>query len=330
SDELRERLQSALPDADIVLGSGMSECTPATVMQWPELNPDKSASWGYGTPATENRICDPGGPELLPADTDGELAYRGPTVMEGYWNNPDANAAAFVGGHLHSGDLGRIDADGVVWFTDRVKDIVKSGGENVSSLHVERVLLDHPHVAEVACVGRPDPTWGESVVAVVVAAEGAPADDELRDSVLEFGAARLTAAQRPRGVVLVGAIPRTATGKLRQEDLRGALGVAPPAGGVSAPARSGALLEQFARDLQAGGGEVGTEPGLELRPALRPGHQVDRPEVGQQVAAQLHPDQAGHEFGQPFRGEFGREPRERRVIPGPHGEVDAPAEDRSE
>lgn len=223
SDELRERLQSALPDADIVLGSGMSECTPATVMQWPELNPDKSASWGYGTPATENRICDPGGPELLPADTDGELAYRGPTVMEGYWNNPDANAAAFVGGHLHSGDLGRIDADGVVWFTDRVKDIVKSGGENVSSLHVERVLLDHPHVAEVACVGRPDPTWGESVVAVVVAAEGAPADDELRDSVLEFGAARLTAAQRPRDVVLVGAIPRTATGKIRKVELRGAL-----------------------------------------------------------------------------------------------------------
>src|SRR5699024_7064952 len=75
SDELRERLQSALPDADIVLGSGMSECTPATVMQWPELNPDKSASWGYGTPATENRICEPGGPELLLADTDGELAY---------------------------------------------------------------------------------------------------------------------------------------------------------------------------------------------------------------------------------------------------------------
>src|SRR5699024_6815242 len=81
------------------------------------------------------------------------------------------------------------------------------------------------------------------------------------------------------------------------------------------------------RDLQAGGGEVGTEPGLELRPALRPGHQVDRPEVGQQVAAQLHPDEPGHEFGQPFRGDGGREPRERRALPGPHGEVDAPAED---
>lgn len=222
SDELRGRLEAALPTARIVLGSGMSECTPATVMQWPELNPDKSASWGYGTPSTENRICEPGGPELLPRDTDGELAYRGPTVMEGYWNNPDANADAFVGGHLHSGDLGRIDADGVVWFSDRVKDIVKSGGENVSSLHVERVLLDHPHVAEAACIGRPDDRWGESVVAVVVAADGAPDDDELRHSIMEFGAGRLSASHRPREVLVVESLPRTATGKIRKVELRGA------------------------------------------------------------------------------------------------------------
>lgn len=222
SDELRERLERALPDAKIILGSGMSECTPATVLQWPELNPDKSASWGYGTPSTENRIADPGGPEVLGRDTDGELAYRGPTVMEGYWNNPDANAAAFVGGQLHSGDLGRIDSDGVVWFADRVKDIVKSGGENVSSLHVERVLLDHPNVAEVAVIGRTDPKWGESVVAVVVAAEGASDDDELRQSVVDFGARALTPAQRPRDVVMVDAIPRTATGKIRKVELRGA------------------------------------------------------------------------------------------------------------
>src|SRR5690606_26557838 len=118
--------------------------------------------------------------------------YRGPTVMEGYWNNPQANAEAFVGGRLHSGDLGRIDDEGVVWFADRVKDIVKSGGENVSSLHVERVLMDHPHVAEVACVGRPDPKWGELVIAVVVPAEDAPAEDDLKTSVMEFGAERLS------------------------------------------------------------------------------------------------------------------------------------------
>ncbi len=220
SADMRERLASALPDARIVLGSGMSECTPATVMQWPELNPDKSDSWGYPTPVAENRICEPGGEDLVDIGGDGELAYRGPTVMEGYWNNPDANAAVFVGGHMHSGDLGRIDSDGVVWFSDRVKDIVKSGGENVSSLHVERVLMDHPHVAEVACIGRPDPTWGELVIAVVVPTDDAPGHEELVASVTAFGAERLTSSQRPRDVVITDAIPRTATGKIRKVELR--------------------------------------------------------------------------------------------------------------
>ena len=222
SEDMRRRLESALPDAKMVLASGMSECTPATVMQWPELNPDKSDSWGYPTPIAENRIGEPGTGMLLPAGEDGEIVYRGPTVMEGYWNNPQANAEAFAGGRLHSGDLGRIDAEGVVWFSDRVKDIVKSGGENVSSLHVERVLMDHPHVAEVACVGRPDPKWGELVVAVVVPAGGAPTGDDLIASVLEFGAERLSSSHRPRDVVVVDSIPRTATGKIRKVELRGA------------------------------------------------------------------------------------------------------------
>lgn len=220
SEPVRRRLETAMPGAKLVLGSGMSECTPATVMQWPELGSDKPDSWGYPTPVAENRICEPGGDALLPRDTDGEIVYRGPTVMEGYWNNPEANAGAFVGGRLHSGDLGRIDHEGVVWFSDRVKDIVKSGGENVSSLHVEQVLLAHPHLAEVACVGRPDPKWGELVIAVVVPAEGAPAGDDLRASVLEFGAERLSHSHRPRDVVVVDAIPRTATGKIRKVELR--------------------------------------------------------------------------------------------------------------
>ena len=220
SAEMRMRLETALPDAKIVLGSGMSECTPATVMQWPELNPDKSDSWGYPSPIAENRIAEPGGGALVPTDEEGEIVYRGPTVMEGYWNNPDANAEAFTGGHLHSGDLGHLDAEGVVWFSDRVKDIVKSGGENVSSMHVERVLMDHPHLAEVACIGRPDPTWGELVIAVVVPTDDAPGHEELVASVTAFGAERLTSSQRPRDVVITDAIPRTATGKIRKVELR--------------------------------------------------------------------------------------------------------------
>ena len=220
SDDMRTRLEKALPDAKIVLGSGMSECTPATVMQWPELNPDKSDSWGYPTPFAENRIAEPGEATPVPAGEDGEIVYRGPTVMEGYWNNPVANAQVFTGGHMHSGDLGRIDSEGVVWFSDRVKDIVKSGGENVSPMHVERILMDHQHIAEVAVIGRPDPSWGEQVVAVIVAAADAPPGDELIASVLEFGAQRLTASQRPRHVVVTDAIPRTATGKIRKVELR--------------------------------------------------------------------------------------------------------------
>lgn len=220
SAEMRRRLERALPDAKIVLGSGMSECTPATVMQWPELNPDKSDSWGYPTPFAENLIAEPNAATLVPTGEEGEIVYRGPTVMEGYWNNPEANAEVFTGGRMHSGDLGRIDAEGVVWFADRVKDIVKSGGENVSSMHVERILMDHPHIAEVAIIGRPDPTWGEQVVAVIVPAADAPTEVELVEAVLQFGAERLTASQRPRQVVVTDAIPRTATGKIRKVELR--------------------------------------------------------------------------------------------------------------
>ena len=198
----------------------MSECTPATVLQWPEDAAAKKDSWGHPSPTTLNRIVEPGTADPVATDVEGELVYRGPTVMEGYWNDPAANAAAFAGGVLHSGDLGRIDDENVVWFTDRVKDVVKSGGENVSSLHVERVVADHPHVAEAAALGRPDPRWGERVVAVVVPAPGAPADVELCASVLEYAAERLTAAQRPREVVVVDALPRTATGKIRKVALR--------------------------------------------------------------------------------------------------------------
>lgn len=215
-----DRVQAALPNAQIVLGSGMTECTPATVCQWPELNPDKTASWGYPSPSTENRIVEPNGSELLPRGEDGEIAYRGPTVMEGYYNRPEANAEVFHGGYMHSGDLGTIDAEGVLWFSDRVKDIVKSGGENISSLYVERVLLEHPDLAEAACIGKPDPKWGEQVVAVVVPKDPDCDHEALEQSVLEFGRDRFSSSQRPRSVVIVEALPRTATGKIRKVELR--------------------------------------------------------------------------------------------------------------
>ena len=220
SEATYARLSAAMPEADIVLGSGMSECTPATVLQWPEDYPDKAGAWGHPSPSTFHAITTPGGPEILGADTDGELSYRGPTVMEGYWNNPEANAEVFAGGFMHSGDLGRIDSDGVVWFADRVKDVVKSGGENVSSLQVERTLADHPHIAEVAVIGRADEKWGEQVVAIVVPGADAPDGRDLVASILDFGAQRLSTSQRPREVHIVAELPKTATGKIRKVELR--------------------------------------------------------------------------------------------------------------
>lgn len=220
SDAAYARLSAAMPSANIVLGSGMSECTPATVLQWPEDYPEKRGSWGHPSPSTFHAVTSPGGPDVLGQGSDGELSYRGPTVMEGYWNRPDANAEVFAGGYMHSGDLGSLDSDGVVWFADRVKDIVKSGGENVSSLQVERALADHPHIAEVAVIGRADEKWGEQVVAIVVPAAGAPGDGELVESILDYGAEWLSPAQRPREVHTVAELPKTATGKTRKVELR--------------------------------------------------------------------------------------------------------------
>ena len=221
SETARASVEQTVPDAFLVLGSGMTECTPTTVLQWPELSPDKAASWGYPSPSTDNRIAEPGTGTLLPDGEDGEIVYRGPSVMEGYWNNPDANAEAFAGGYLHSGDLGRLDSEHVLWFSDRVKDIIKTGGENVSSLLVERAVSEHPWVAEVACVGIPDPKWGEKVAVVVVPSDTAPADDaEVTSSIEEFAAERLSPSERPRLVTLTAALPRTATGKIRKVELR--------------------------------------------------------------------------------------------------------------
>ena len=220
SQTMFARVQAAMPNADIILASGMTECTPATVQQWPELNPEKTNSWGYPTASTLNRISEPNSAELLPRGKEGEIVYRGPTVMEGYFTRPDANAEAFTGGYMHSGDLGHIDDEGVVWFSDRVKDIVKSGGENVSSMMVERTMMDHPDIAEVAIIGRPDEKWGERVVAIVVPKNPDTDLGALRQSIVDFGASHLSNAARPREVVIVEEIPRTATGKIRKAQLR--------------------------------------------------------------------------------------------------------------
>ena len=148
----------------------------------------------------------------------GEIVVRGNVVMDGYYNDPEATATAMRGGWFHSGDAAVVHPDGYVEIRDRFKDVIISGGENISSVEVEGVLLRHPAVLEVAIVGVPDPKWGEAPHAFVVLKQEAEAtEDDLR----EFARSRLAHFKVPNGFTFVGELPKTATGKIQKYVLRG-------------------------------------------------------------------------------------------------------------
>jgi acyl-CoA synthetase (AMP-forming)/AMP-acid ligase II len=212
-------IAAAFPNAKVLLGSGQTECVPATVFQWPSHQDTKAASWGPSTTTVDTRIMDPAG-RLLPPGRTGEIVYRGPHVMSGYWNNPAANTAAFAHGWFHSGDVGHLDEEGVVWFTDRVKDMVKTGGENVSSVEVERVLLASPEITECAVIGVPDDRWGEAVTGVVVAADPDVDPAALTERLLAHCRQHLAGFQVPKRIEVRVGLPKTATGKIQKHELR--------------------------------------------------------------------------------------------------------------
>jgi fatty-acyl-CoA synthase len=150
--------------------------------------------------------------------TMGEIVARGNVVMAGYYNDPQATAAAFAGGWFHSGDGAVVHADGSIEIRDRFKDVIISGGENISSIEVEGALLRHPAILEVAVVGMPHPTWGESPHAFVVLRAGVTAtESELR----EFARSALAHFKVPSAFHFVTELPKTATGKIQKFVLRG-------------------------------------------------------------------------------------------------------------
>jgi fatty-acyl-CoA synthase len=157
--------------------------------------------------------------EDVPRDgaTVGEIVVRGNVVMEGYFRDPEATARAFHGGWFHSGDAAVVHPDGYMEIRDRLKDVIISGGENISSIEVEGVLLRHPAIHEVAVVGMPHEKWGEAPFAFVVLEPGATlTEEELRD----FARARLAGFKVPKGVTVVPELPKTATGKIQKYVLR--------------------------------------------------------------------------------------------------------------
>ena len=175
-------------------------------------------SAGRPYPWVELRVVDPmSGRPLGPREV-GEVWLRGPNVTPGYFNRPAETAAALTpDGWLRTGDGGYLDEDGYLFLTDRIKDMIVSGGENVYPVEVEEALAQHADVADVAVIGVPDPRWGETVKALVVPRPGArPAADEL----IAFARQRLAGYKLPRSIDFVGELPRTPSGKVLKRELR--------------------------------------------------------------------------------------------------------------
>lgn len=199
-------------------GYGLTETTSAIVINSGDEYFSHPESVGRLVPGGDLRVVDPVNGKDCPTGEIGELWFRGPNIVRGYWNKPEATLAAFTDGWFHTGDLGFVDSDGLIYVVDRLKDVIIRSGENVYCAEVEAVLFEHPGVDDVALIGLPHPAWGEEVVAVVRQARGASLTaEELQQHV----AARLAWFKVPTRVFfLEEELPRTATGKLLKRELR--------------------------------------------------------------------------------------------------------------
>lgn len=219
---LMTRIRATFPRVELAQGYGMTELAPVATMLGPESHSEeghasgKMYSVGRPAPTVEVKIVDPEGREV-PRGTVGEIAVRGPNVMLGYWNQPEATAQAIRNGWMHTGDGGYMDADGFVFLVDRMKDMIISGGENVYSAEVERVLASHPAVAQSAVIGVPHEKWGESVHAVIVLKPGTEATLE---SIQTHCREHIAAYKIPRSAEFVEALPLSSVGKVLKNELR--------------------------------------------------------------------------------------------------------------
>ena len=206
--------------APVIESYGMTEA--AHQMASNPLPPETRKAGTVGLAAgPEVAVMTPNG-ELLPAESEGEVVIRGPNVTSGYERNPEANAAAFTHGWFHTGDQGVLDAEGYLKITGRLKEIINRGGEKVSPLEVDEVLMDHPAVRQVVTFALPHEKLGEEVAAAVVLREGAELDAL---SLRQFAATHLADFKVPRKILFLDEIPKGATGKLQRIGLAEKLGL---------------------------------------------------------------------------------------------------------
>ncbi|MFN0185795.1 MAG: acyl-CoA synthetase [Aquabacterium sp.] len=200
----------------LMQGFGMTETSPASIALDPADAIRKLGSTGKVLMHTEARIVDATGSDCGP-DEVGELWVAGPNITPGYWNRPDATAAAFEGRWLKTGDAARMDSEGFIYIVDRWKDMYISGGENVYPAEVENVLYQLPQVAEAAVIGVPSDRWGEVGLAVLVLKPGVQLD---RDAVVGHCSGRLARFKCPHDIAIIDVLPRNATGKVLKRELR--------------------------------------------------------------------------------------------------------------
>jgi acyl-CoA synthetase (AMP-forming)/AMP-acid ligase II len=224
-----DRARKALPTVSFVQAYGQTELAPVATILLPadheETGPDPARlrSGGRAAPHAEVRIVDPEDRDVARGEV-GEIVVRGGNVMLGYWRRPEETEAALRGGWMHTGDAGRMDADGYVYVVDRIKDMIITGGENVYSTEVENAIAAYPAVANCAVIGVPDEHWGERVHAVVVLTPGADATaEEVREHVKTL----IAGYKAPRTVEFVDALPVSPAGKILKRELRARYGDAP-------------------------------------------------------------------------------------------------------
>ncbi|MCQ8188420.1 acyl-CoA synthetase [Streptomyces rugosispiralis] len=210
--ELRRRL----PGLALYNFYGQTEMSPIATVLGPADQERKAGSAGRAALNVETRVVDEEDRPVEPG-TVGEIAHRGPHTMLGYWRDPERTAEAFRGGWFHSGDLGVLDEEGFLTIVDRKKDMVNSGGENVSGREVEEAVHAHPAVAEVAVFGVPHPYWIEAVTAVVVAK---PGHEVTAEEILTHCRARLAGFKVPKFVRFTEALPKNPSGKILKRELR--------------------------------------------------------------------------------------------------------------
>ena len=206
-----------MPATSFRQGYGLTEASPLlTVLEFEDHFGDAVASAGKPAFGTEVRVVDAFDRDV-PAGQSGEIIARGANIMKGYWKRPEVTAEVLRGGWLHTGDVGKFDENGFLYILDRVKDMVKPGGENVYTPEVESMLAAHPAVFEAAVIGVADAKWGEAIRAVVTRR---PNMDLTEDELIRWCRDRMTHFKCPSSVVFVDALPKGGTGKVQKGELR--------------------------------------------------------------------------------------------------------------